>query len=338
MLNDKSVLITGGTGSFGQKFTRRILTDFDPAKIVIYSRDEHKQYVMRATFEDEFGKEVVKQKLRFFIGDVRDRERLYRAFDGIDVVIHSAALKHVTVAEYNPIEAVRTNVDGAANIIDAAIDRGVERVVALSTDKAVNPVNLYGATKLVSDKLFVSGNAYAGGKSTTFSVVRYGNVTGSRGSVVPFFARLIKEGATALPITDMRMTRFWITLNEGVDLVFHALEHARGGEIFVSKIPSYTVADLARAMAPAADLDEIGIREGEKLHEVMITPEDSLLTYDYGAYYVIYPHFEWWNKERHFIPGGTLVAEGFRYSSDQNDQWLSIDEMRKRLKSIELVY
>ena len=338
MLNDKRILITGGTGSFGQKFTRRILKEFNPKKIIIYSRDEYKQYVMRATFENEFGKDVVKEKLRFFIGNVRDRERLYRAFDGVDVVIHAAALKHVTVAEYNPIEAVRTNIDGASNIIDAAIDRGVERVVALSTDKAVNPVNLYGATKLVSDKLFVSGNAYAGGKKTTFSVVRYGNVTGSRGSVVPFFAQLVEKGVTELPITDMRMTRFWITLNQGVDLVFHALEHARGGEIFVSKIPSYTVADLARAMAPDAQLKEIGIREGEKLHEVMITPEDSRLTYDYGDYYIIYPHFEWWNEERHFMPGGKLVTEGFRYSSDENEHWLDVDEMTERLKSIELVY
>ena len=338
MLDKNTILITGGTGSFGQKFTRRILNEFKPKKIIIYSRDEYKQYVMRATFENEFGTDVVKDKLRFFIGDIRDRERLYRAFDGVDVVIHAAALKHVTVAEYNPIEAVRTNIDGAANIIDAAIDRGIERVVALSTDKAVNPVNLYGATKLVSDKLFVSGNAYAGGKKTTFSVVRYGNVTGSRGSVVPFFAKLVEKGVTELPITDMRMTRFWITLTQGVDLVFRALEHARGGEIYVSKIPSYTVADLARAMAPNAHLKEIGIREGEKLHEVMITPEDSLLTYDYGDYYIIYPHFEWWNKDRHFTSGGKLVTEGFRYSSDENEHWLDVEEMRERLKSIELVY
>lgn len=340
MLNEKRILITGGTGSFGQKFTRRILNEFDPRNIIIYSRDEYKQYVMRAAFEKEFGREFAQQKLRFFIGDVRDRERLYRAFDGADIVIHAAALKHVPVAEYNPIEAVRTNVDGAANIIDAAIDRGVERVVALSTDKAVNPVNLYGATKLVSDKIFVSGNAYAGFKDTRFSVVRYGNVTGSRGSVVPFFSRIINDtnGSTELPITDMRMTRFWITLQEGVDLVFHALEHAKGGEIFVSKIPSYTVADLARAMAPDADLKEVGIREGEKLHEVMITPEDSRHTYDYGSYYIIYPHAEWWNEERHFTPGGTPVTEGFRYSSDTNEQWLSIEEMRERLKSIDPLY
>ena len=338
MLDQKRILITGGTGSFGRKFARRILKEYNPRKIIIYSRDEYKQYVMRAAFAREFGDDVVKKRIGFFIGDVRDRERLYRAFDGVDTVIHAAALKHVTVAEYNPIEAIRTNIDGAANIIDAAIDRGVERIVALSTDKAVNPVNLYGATKLVSDKLFVTGNAYAGGKKTIFSVVRYGNVTGSRGSVVPFFARLIENGATELPITDMRMTRFWITLDEGVDLVFHALEHARGGEIFVSKIPSYTVADLARAIAPECELKEIGIREGEKLHEVMITPEDSRNTYDYSDHYVIYPDAEWWSQERHFTPGGTPVNEGFRYASDDNEQWLSVKEMRDRLKTIELVY
>lgn len=338
MLNNQTVLITGGTGSFGQRFTKRILTEYEPKKIIIYSRDEYKQYTMRSAFEQEFGRELVKEKLRFFIGDVRDRDRLYRAFEGVDVVIHAAALKHVTVAEYNPIEAVRTNIDGAANIIDAAIDRGVPRVVALSTDKAVNPVNLYGATKLVSDKLFVSGNAYAGGKNTVFSVVRYGNVTGSRKSVVPFFARLIKEGSKELPITDMRMTRFWITLDQGVDLVFHALAHSKGGEIYVSKIPSYTVPDLARAMAPDAQLNEVGIREGEKLHEVMITNEDSRLTYDYGDHYVIYPHFEWWNHTQHFTEGGKLVPEGFRYSSDENDRWLGVEEMRNLLKSVELVY
>ena len=338
MLTNKTILITGGTGSFGQRFTSRILDEFDPKKIIIYSRDEYKQYVMRDRFAAEKGIDLVRQKLRFFIGDVRDRDRLYRAFDGVDVVIHAAALKHVTVAEYNPIEAVRTNIDGAANIIDAAIDCGVERVVALSTDKAVNPVNLYGATKLVSDKLFVSGNAYAGGKKTTFSVVRYGNVTGSRGSVVPFFARLIKEGATELPITDMRMTRFWITLDEGVDLVFDALENGRGGEVYVSKIPSYNVTDLAKAMNGSTRLKEIGMREGEKLHEVIITEEDSRFTYDYGDYYIIYPHFEWWNHETHFTPGGTLVREGFRYSSDANEHWFGVDDMRSRLGEIEIVY
>jgi UDP-N-acetylglucosamine 4,6-dehydratase (inverting) len=332
MLNNKTVLITGGTGSFGQKFTKRILNKYKPKKIIIYSRDEYKQYLMKAKFA-EFG-----NKLRFFIGDVRDKERLYRAFHGVDIVIHAAALKHVTVAEYNPIEAIKTNVNGAMNIIDAAIDRDVKQVVALSTDKAVNPINLYGATKLVSDKLFVSGNAYAGGTKTTFSVVRYGNVTGSRGSVVPFFKKLIEKGEQALPITDYRMTRFWITLDQGVDLVFRALSEARGGEIYVSKIPSYKITDLAKAMKSDVELREVGIREGEKLHEVMITEEDSRLTYDYGDHYIIYPHFDWWDIEKHFKKGGQLVKEGFRYSSDNNEQWLSEDDMRIKLKDIEIVY
>lgn len=332
MLNNKTILITGGTGSFGQKFTERILTEYNPKKIIIYSRDEYKQYVMKSKFKD------YDEKLRFFIGDVRDKDRLYRAFDGVDVVIHSAALKHVTVAEYNPIEAIKTNINGAMNIIDAAIDCKVEKVVALSTDKAVSPVNLYGATKLVSDKLFVSGNAYAGGKGTTFSVVRYGNVTGSRGSIVPFFNTLINNGTKVLPITDYRMTRFWITLDQGVDLVFKAITEAKGGEIYVSKIPSYKVTDLAKAMLPGAELKEVGIREGEKLHEVMVTEEDSRLTYDYGDHYIIYPHFDWWDTDKHFKTGGVKVSDGFRYSSDNNEEWLSVEEMQKRLKSIEVVY
>ena len=332
MLNNKTILITGGTGSFGQKFTKRILSEYNPKKIIIYSRDEYKQYVMRAKFK-EFDK-----KLRFFIGDVRDKDRLYRAFEGVDIVIHSAALKHVTIAEYNPIEAIKTNIDGAMNIIDASIDLGVKKVVALSTDKAVNPVNLYGATKLVSDKLFVSGNAYSGNKETTFSVVRYGNVTGSRGSVVPYFQTMINNGEKELPITDFRMTRFWITLDQGVDLVFKAIDEARGGEIYVSKIPSYKVTDLAKSLKSDAALREVGIREGEKLHEVMITEEDSLLTYDYGDHYIIYPHFDWWDFNKSFKTGGNLVASGFRYSSDNNEKWLSEDEMREKLKNIEVVY
>jgi UDP-N-acetylglucosamine 4,6-dehydratase/5-epimerase len=332
MLNNKTILITGGTGSFGQKFTQRILSEYNPKKIIIYSRDEYKHYLMRQKFKEH------DKKLRYFIGNVRDRDRLYRAFSGVDIVIHAAALKHVTIAEYNPIEAIKTNIDGATNIIDAAIDRGVERVVALSTDKAVNPINLYGATKLVSDKLFVSGNAYAGGTPTNFSVVRYGNVTGSKGSVVPFFRSLVDRGETVLPITDYRMTRFWITLDQGVDMVFRALNEAYGGEIYVSKIPSYYVKDMAKAIKPEAELKEVGIREGEKLHEVMITEEDSRFTYDYGDHYIIYPHFEWWNKETHFKEGGKPVEEGFRYSSGGNDQWLSVEDMQEMLKSIESVY
>ena len=332
MLNNKTILITGGTGSFGQKFTKRILSEYNPKKIIIYSRDEYKQYVMRSKFK-EYDK-----KLRFFIGDVRDKDRLYRAFEGVDIVIHSAALKHVTIAEYNPIEAIKTNIEGAMNIVDAAIDLGIQKVVALSTDKAVNPVNLYGATKLVSDKLFVSGNAYSGNKGTTFSVVRYGNVTGSRGSVVPFFKTMIKNGVTELPITDFRMTRFWITLDQGVDLVFKAIDEAKGGEIYVSKIPSYKVIDLAKAIKKDAELKEVGIREGEKLHEVMITEEDSLLTYDYGDHYIIYPHFDWWDINKSFKKGGKLVNQRFRYSSDNNNEWLSVEDMHEKLKTIEVVF
>lgn len=332
MLNDKTILITGGTGSFGKKFTERILKEYNPKKIIIYSRDEYKQYMMRKQFAK------YDDKLRFFIGDVRDKDRLYRAVEGVDVIIHSAALKHVTVCEYNPMEAIKTNIEGAKNIIDAAIDRGVKKIVALSTDKAVNPVNLYGATKLVSDKLFVSANAYVGGKDTNFSVVRYGNVSGSRGSVIPFFKTLIEKGETVLPITDMRMTRFWITLDQGVDLVFKAIQESKGGETYVSKIPSYKITDLAKAMLPSAELKEVGIREGEKLHEVMITPEDSLSTYDYGDHYIIYPDFDWWDTNKHLKSGGKKVDEGFRYSSDDNSEWLDVEEMQKRLKEIDIVF
>lgn len=332
MLTNKSILITGGTGSFGKKFTERILKEYNPSRIVIYSRDEYKQYLMEKQFKQ------YSEKLRFFIGDVRDKDRLYRAFEGVDVVIHAAALKHVPAAEYNPIEAIKTNIHGAMNIIDAAIDLGVKKVVALSTDKAVNPVNLYGATKLVSDKLFVSGNAYCGSKPTTLSVVRYGNVTGSRGSVVPFFKTLIDKGEKVLPITDFRMTRFWITLDQGVDLVFKAINESKGGEIYVSKIPSYKITDLAKALAPQAELKEIGIREGEKLHEVMITEEDSRLTYDYNDHYIIYPNLDWWDWDRHFKKGGNLVKEGFRYASDNNEEWLDEPTMRERMKSIDIVF
>jgi UDP-N-acetylglucosamine 4,6-dehydratase (inverting) len=278
------------------------------------------------------------QKMRFFIGDVRDKDRLYRAFEGVDIVIHTAALKHIDIAEYNPIEAINTNINGAKNVIDAALDRGVKKVVALSTDKAVNPVNLYGATKLVSDKLFVSANAYAGNKNITFSVVRYGNVSGSRGSVIPFFKSLIDNGKKTLPITDFRMTRFWITLDQGVDLVFRAIKEAKGGEIYVSKIPSYRITDLALAMLPGGKLKEIGIRSGEKLHEVMITKEDSMTTYDYGDHYIIYPNFDWWETAKHFQKGGEKVIEDFLYSSDGNKSWLSSYDMAKKLKNIDIVY
>ena len=332
MLNGKTILITGGTGSFGKKFTERILKEYNPKKIIIYSRDEYKQYVMRQQFAK------YDEKLRYFIGDVRDKERLFRATEGVDVIIHAAALKHVTAAEYNPMEAIKTNIDGAKNVIDAALDRGVKKIIALSTDKAVNPVNLYGATKLVSDKLFVAANAYVGAKDIVFSVVRYGNVSGSRGSVIPFFKTLIDKGDKALPITDMRMTRFWITLDQGVDLVFKAIIESKGGEVYVSKIPSYKISDLALAMAPDVTLKEVGIREGEKLHEVMITPEDSLSTFDYGDHYIIYPNFDWWDTLKHQKAGGKKVVEGFRYSSDNNSEWLKIPEIKKRLKEIDIVY
>ncbi len=276
-------------------------------------------------------------KLRFFIGDVRDGKRLRRAMEGVDVVIHAAALKHVDAAEYNPMEAIKTNIEGARNVIDASLDLEVGKIVALSTDKAVNPINLYGATKLVSDKLFVSANAYVGKKKTVFSVVRYGNVAGSRGSVVPFFKSLIDSGAKSLPITDKRMTRFWITLDQGVDLVFRAIKESKGGEIYVSKIPSVKVTDLASAMAPDLKQKEIGIREGEKLHEVMITEEDSRMTYDYKDHFIIYPHFDWWSVKDYFKKGGKKVPDGFKYASDTNSHWLSIEDLGKRLKKIDLV-
>jgi UDP-N-acetylglucosamine 4,6-dehydratase (inverting) len=330
MLDDRVVLITGGTGSFGKTFTKRILKEFNPKKVIIFSRDEYKHYLMQKEFES------YKNRLRFFIGDVRDKERLKRAFEGVDIVIHAAALKHVPLMEYNPIEAVKTNIGGAENIINAAIDSGVEKVIALSTDKAVNPVNLYGATKLVSDKLFISANAYAGGKKTRFSVVRYGNVAGSRGSVIPFFLKLVKEGVKELPITDFRMTRFWITLEEGVDLVLEAIKESKGGEIYVSKIPSFKVVDLARAICPECKLREIGIREGEKLHEVMITEEDSRNTYEYENYYIIYPQFKTWSIQ--IKQNGKKVPEGFRYSSDKNKIWLSVEELRDRLEKLQVVY
>ena len=330
MLNNKTILITGGTGSFGKQFTWRIFSEFNPKKIIIYSRDEYKQYIMRQQFAKYY------KRLRFFIGDVRDKERLHRAFSEVDIVIHAAALKHVPIAEYNPIEAIKTNIHGAENIIEVALDRRVQKVVALSSDKAVNPINLYGATKLVSDKLFVSANAYKGKKGTIFSVVRYGNVAGSRGSVIPFFKSLADKGEYVFPITDFRMTRFYITLDQGVDLVFRALNEAKGGEIYIAKIPSFKVIDLAKAIYKQAKLKEIGIRAGEKLHEVMITEEDSRLTYDYKDHYIIYPNFDWADTRKYLKKGAKHVTEGFRYSSDSNEQWLDHTELRKRLKKINI--
>ncbi len=319
ILDGSSILITGGTGSFGRRFVRTVLGSTDARKIIVYSRDELKQYEMR----EQFGGD---QRLRFFLGDVRDGPRLQRAFDGVDVVVHAAALKQVPAAEYNPFEAVKTNVFGAQNVIDSAIDRGVRRVVALSTDKASSPINLYGATKLVSDKLFVQGNSYAGGKPTRFAVVRYGNVVGSRGSVVPFFLARAQSGV--LPITDARMTRFWITLEQGVAFVLSSLERMRGGELFVPKIPSMRVTDLAAAVAPEARLDYIGIRPGEKLHEEMISLDDARRTIDIGDRYVIQPEFDWWGNAH---LEGEPVPEGFAYTSDRNDTWLDVSALRAML-------
>lgn len=312
----KSILVTGGTGSFGKTFVRFILSHYNPRRVIVFSRDELKQFEMSQEFNDP--------RLRFFIGDVRDRDRLYRAFDGVDFVVHAAALKQVPACEYNPFEAIKTNILGAQNIIEAAIDCGVERVIALSTDKAANPVNLYGATKLCSDKLFIAGNSYVGSKNTRFSVVRYGNVVGSRGSVIPLFKKQRETGV--ITITDPRMTRFWITLEQGVQFVVKSLLHMCGGEIFVPKIPSMRIVDLAEALAPGCQHKFIGIRPGEKLHEVMIPADDARHTLELDNFYIIKPEFPWW-KESNWIEGKS-VPDGFSYSSDTNDWWLTVDELR----------
>ena len=333
LFTDKSIVVTGGTGSFGKAFANRLLKEYEFKELIIYSRDEYKQFVMKNELAAVYSPEKMK-KLKFFIGDVRDRERLSRVFEGVDYVIHAAAMKQVPTCEYNPMEAIKTNINGAQNVIDAALDRQVNKVVALSTDKAVNPINLYGGTKLVSDKLFVAANGYSKGENPTiFSVVRYGNVAGSRGSVIPFFEKLLAEKATELPITDMRMTRFWITLDEGIDLVLKAIEEAKGGETYISKIPSFDIVDLAKAMGgEEITLKEVGIREGEKLHEVMVTKDDAANTYEYDKHYIIYPHFEWWDKKTSFLKGGVKVEEGFEYHSGTNTQWLSIDDLRKEIE------
>ena len=329
MLDNKTILITGGTGSFGKCFTKYVLAHYNPRKIIIYSRDEFKQFIMQNEFKE------YESKMRYFIGDVRDKDRLRRAFEGVDYVIHAAALKQVPACEYNPNEAIRTNINGAQNVIDAALDTNVKRVVALSTDKAVNPVNLYGGTKLVSDKLFVAANAYAGSKDINFSIVRYGNVAGSRGSIIPLFHNIIKNGGTELPITDFRMTRFWISLTEGVELVIKALAEAKGGETFISRIPSFKVTDLAEAMLPGCKKKEIGIRPGEKLHEIMSTPEDSFNTYEYDKHFIVYPQVVWNDRQ---VPdlSGTKVTEGFSYSSGNNTEWLAVEDIRELLKNVEL--
>ena len=319
-MKNKNILVTGGTGSFGKKFISKIL-EHDVKKVIVFSRDELKQYEMKQEFKDE--------RLRFFIGDVRDKERLYRAFDGVDIVIHAAAMKHVEACEYNPFEAVKTNITGAQNIIEAAIDRKVKKVIALSTDKAAAPINLYGATKLASDKLFIAANSYVGEKNTRFSVVRYGNVVGSRGSVIPFFNKVKHKGV--LPITDERMTRFWITLPQGVQFVLDSLERMQGGELFVPKIPSMNIVDLAKAIAPECELEVVGIRPGEKLHEVMITEDDARHTIEFEDYYVITPEFKWWKAT---FKEGRPVNENFIYSSDTNKEWLTIEKLKEMIVSI----
>lgn len=326
-LTGQSILITGGTGSFGKQFVKTILERYQPKRVVIYSRDELKQF--------EMAQEISETKypcLRFFIGDVRDQSRLEMALSGVDYVVHAAALKHVPIAEYNPIECIHTNVMGAENVLRACIRMGVKKLVALSTDKAANPINLYGASKLASDKLFVAANHLAGANGTRFSVVRYGNVVGSRGSVVPFFRRILAEGADHIPITHKDMTRFWITLQQGVDFVLSAFKQMEGGEIFVPKIPSMRMVDLAAAMAPDLPVKIIGIRPGEKLHEVMVPLDDARNTYDRGDRYVIMPSFGAWTSGDPVIKKGAPVAEDFAYASDLNDEWLSGPDFHRMME------
>lgn len=324
----KVVLVTGGTGSFGKKFIRIMLNEYHPSKIIIFSRDELKQHEMRAAGYND-------PSLRYFIGDIRDKERCLRAFDGVDVVIHAAALKQVPACEYNPMEAIKTNILGSSNVIDASIDAGVSRVVALSTDKAVNPVNLYGATKLAAEKLFVQSNAYAGGREVRFACVRYGNVVGSRGSVVPVFLKQRETGKVT--VTDDRMTRFWISLEQGVRFVIRAAENMYGGEVFVPKIASMKVVDLAKAIAPKAQVEIIGIRPGEKLHEVLISDDEARQTVELDDMYVVQPAESLWFG-RDWESKGKLLQDGFRYASDTNTEWLNIDQIGKIIAPIEADY
>lgn len=323
MFSNKSILITGGTGSFGHTFVPMTLAKYNPRRLVIYSRDEMKQWEMAKLYAND-------PRVRFFIGDVRDKDRLARALDGVDYVVHAAATKIVPTAEYNPFECVKTNVIGAMNLIDACIDREVKGVIALSTDKASSPANLYGATKLTSDKLFVAGNSYSGAHKTRFSVVRYGNVMGSRGSVIPFFLSIADKGI--LPVTDDRMTRFMISLEQGVDLVWHAFEDMVGGEIYVKKIPSMKVTDVARACVPSAKHEIVGIRPGEKLHEQMIGTEDALHTYEYPEHFKILPAIHDWSNDPYRIKDGVKVDESFNYSSDNNPEWMSVESLQGWIK------
>jgi UDP-N-acetylglucosamine 4,6-dehydratase len=319
-LNDAVILVTGGTGSFGKKFTEIVLEEFSPRKIIVFSRDELKQHEMAQQYGNT--------SMRYFLGDVRDLDRLKRAFRGVDIVVHAAALKQVPACEYNPFEAVKTNVVGAQNVIDAAIDCGVKKVLAISTDKAVNPVNLYGATKLCAEKLFIQGNSYAGGNGTKFSCARYGNVIGSRGSVIPMFMRQRDYGK--ITITDERMTRFWITLERGVRLVLNSLDQMQGGDMFVPKIPSMRIADLARIVAPDCEIEVIGMRPGEKLHEVLVSRDEARTTLDFEDMFIVQPQFPWWGGCE--WTGGTVLPDGFEYSSNNNDHWLSNEELKHMME------
>lgn len=327
MFENSSILVTGGTGSFGKRFIEIVLERYSPRRLIVFSRDELKQYEMQQVFG---GQRYA--CMRYFIGDVRNADRLEMAMRDVDYVVHAAALKHVTSAEYNPFECVQTNVNGAQNVVNAAIRNNVKKVVALSTDKAANPVNLYGATKLASDKIFIAGNHLSGPSRTRFSVVRYGNVLGSRGSIVPYFKKLIAEEAKSLPVTDKRMTRFWITLTQSVDFVTSTMEMMKGGEIFIPKIPSMRIVDLAECMAPRLPLDEIGIRPGEKLHEVMITEDDSRTTVELPDRFIIEPAFNQWSNDREKPENAVSVVEGYRYASDSNTAWLTVDEMSRLLR------
>lgn len=321
MFEEKVILVTGGTGSFGKKFTEILTTEYNPKNLRIFSRGELLQMEMHNAFKDN--------RLRFLIGDVRDENRLSRAMNGVDIVIHAAALKQVPTCEYNPIEAVQTNIGGSVNVIDAAIDNSVEKVLAISTDKAVHPVNLYGATKMVAEKMFIQANTYSGLRKTKFSVVRYGNVIGSRGSVIPLFKEQAKMGA--ITITDERMTRFWITLDQGVRFVIESLEMMKGGEIFVPKIPSMRITDLANVAAPGAKVEQIGIRPGEKLHEVLLTEDESRHSKEFNSYYIIEPEFSFWGESS--IHKGKSLPQGFRYSSETNDNWLKSEDLKKIVDS-----
>ncbi len=330
MFNNKNILITGGTGSFGKQYTKTLLANFKPNKIIIYSRDELKQFEMAKEYDDPC--------MRYFIGDVRDEKRLDQAMNGVDFVIHAAALKHVPIAEYNPMECIKTNIMGAQNVIDASINNGATKVIALSTDKAANPINLYGATKLASDKLFVAANNVAGGHKTRFAVVRYGNVVGSRGSVIHTFNKIIESGSSSIPITDKNMTRFWITLQQGVDFVLKNFSRMYGGEIFIPKIPSILIEDLAKSMAPGLDLEYIGIRPGEKIHEIMCPVDDSHLTLEFEDHFVIQPTIQTtddFNFAKNNIgEKGVLVKPGYCYDSGSNETFLSVDEITKLNKSL----